>query len=109
MPIIERTTHDKIRPFIEILEEEFRQDQEPAKEAFRQTLLSELSNIKDNLMQLLAENEQASEIEQLERDDFVIDCLRRDKIEGEGEQECDEIRKEAEKTNLRLELLRERV
>ena len=47
----------------------------------------------------------AREIEQLERDEFVIDCKRRDKIEDEGEQECEEIRKEAEKTNLRLELL----
>ena len=68
-----------------------------------------MSQIKDNLMQLLAENEQATDIEQLERDEFVIDCFRRDKIEGEGEQECEEIRKEAEKTVLRLQLLRERV
>lgn len=39
----------------------------------------------------------------------MIDIKRRDKIEVEGEEECEEIRGEAEKTVLRLELLRERV
>lgn len=36
-------------------------------------------------MTLLAENEQATDIEQLERDEFVIDIKRKDKIEQEGE------------------------
>lgn len=34
---------------------------------------------------------------------------RKDKVYDEGEKECEEIRKEAERTVLRLELLRERV
>jgi hypothetical protein len=45
----------------------------------------------------------------LERDEFVIDTERRDKIEREGAQECADIRTEAGKTVLRLELLRDRV
>lgn len=45
----------------------------------------------------------------LERDEFVIDTERRDKIEREGTQECADIRAEAERTVLRLELLRDRV
>jgi hypothetical protein len=60
-------------------------------------------------MELLAENEQATEIEQLERDEFIIDLPRSENIRVEGEKECEEIRHEAEKTVLRLELLRERV
>ena len=50
-----------------------------------------------------------TDIERLERDEFVIDTGRRDKMHDEGEAECEEIRKEAERTVLRLELLRNRV
>jgi hypothetical protein len=53
-------------------------------------------------MELLAENEQATEIEQLERDEFIIDLPRAENIRVEGEKECEEIRQEAEKTVLRL-------
>lgn len=109
MPEIERVSFDNIKLFQDILEDEFKKEQEDAKEQFRQTLLTELSSIKDNLMTLLAENEQATDIEQLERDEFIVDTNRRDKLETEGEQECEEIRKEADKTVLRLQLLRDRV
>lgn len=81
MPEIERVNFENIKLFQDILEDEFRKEQEDAKEQFRQTLLNELSQIKDNLMTLLAENEQATDIEQLDRDEFVIDIKRRDKIE----------------------------
>jgi hypothetical protein len=57
----------------------------------------------------LAENEKVTDIERLQRDDFVIDVERTEQINIEGEQICEEIRKEAEKTTLKLELLRERV
>jgi hypothetical protein len=68
-----------------------------------------LTLIKDKLFALLAENERVTDIERLERDEYIIDVDRRDKVFVEGEKECEEIRKEAEKTVLRLELLRERV
>lgn len=71
--------------------------------------MKELSKIKDGLMTLIAENERCTEIEMLERDEFVIDISRRDQVNQEAEKECEEIRGEAEKTVLRLELLRERV
>jgi len=71
--------------------------------------LEELNNLKRKLHEFLAENEKATDIEMLERDDFVIDTERRDKLYNEGENECSEIRREADKTNLRLMLLRERV
>jgi len=39
-----------------------------------------------------------TDIEKLERDEFVIDVTRKVKVNQDGERECDEIRKEAEKT-----------
>jgi hypothetical protein len=60
-------------------------------------------------MELLAENERCTEIEKLERDDFVIDVSRREKVEKAGDDECDAIRKEAKWTCLKLQLLKERL
>ena len=71
--------------------------------------MQELKVIKNKLHDLLAENEKVTDIERLERDDFVIDVERGQQINEEGEKICDEIRKEAEKTTLKLELLKERV
>lgn len=109
LPELERTQGNEIKVFKDILLEEFHRSQEPAKQAFRQQLVGELSQIKDKLNGLLAENERVTDIERLERDEFVIDVSRYQKVIDEGENECDEIRKEAEKTELRLRLLRERV
>ena len=72
-------------------------------------LVQDLGKIKDKLLALLAENERVTDIERLERDEFVIDVPRKDRVFSEGEKECEDIRREAEKTVLRLELLRERV
>lgn len=85
------------------------QKEEGKKQEFRQAMLQELEKVKDKLMVLLEENERVTDIERLERDEFVIDVSRKNKVEGEGDLECSEIRKEAEKTVLRLELLRDRV
>lgn len=68
--------------------------------------MKELSKIKDGLLTLIAENDRCSEIERLERDEFVVDINRKDQVNQEAEKECEEIRQEAEKTVLRLELLR---
>ena len=69
----------------------------------------ELMEIKKGLMTLLSENERVTDLERLDRDEFVVDVKRKDQVFDEGEKECEEIRKEAEKTVLRLQLLRERV
>ena len=55
-------------------------------------MMKELSKIKDGLMTLIAENIRCSEIEKLERDEFVIDINRRDQVNEEAEKECEEIR-----------------
>ena len=51
---------------------------------------------------LLQENETVTDIERLDRDEFIIDVPRKDQVQAEGEKECNEIKKEAEKTVLRL-------
>jgi uncharacterized phage infection (PIP) family protein YhgE len=72
-------------------------------------MLSDLHKIKNKLLTLLDENERVTDIERLERDEFIVDVPRMHKVVDEGQKECQEIKKEAEKTVLRLELLRERV
>jgi hypothetical protein len=47
--------------------------------------MQELKVIKNKLHDLLAENEKVTDIERLERDDFVIDVERGDQINQEGE------------------------
>ncbi len=98
-----------IRPYREILDEQFRRQQASKKERFREEVMHELHGLKLKLGELLAENEKVTDIERLERDDFVIDVDRSEAANQEGEHICEEIRKEAEKTTLKLELLRERV
>ena len=71
--------------------------------------MGELGVIRSKLNDLLIENDKVTDIERLERDEFVIDIKRSEQVNVEGENICDEIRKEADKTVLKLELLRERV
>ncbi len=55
-------------------------------------MMKELSKIKDGLMTLIAENDRCTEIEKLERDEFVVDINRKDQVNEEGVKECEEIR-----------------
>jgi len=43
--------------------------------------MKELGGIKDNLQELLVANERATDIEKLERDDFVVDVARKANLE----------------------------
>jgi hypothetical protein len=47
--------------------------------------MQELNVIKNKLHDLLAENEKVTDIERLERDDFVIDVERGEQINHEGQ------------------------
>jgi hypothetical protein len=96
-------------PFKTILLDHFHKSQAQKKERFKEEIMSELNVIKSKLNELLDENNRVSEIERLERDEFVIDIEKQARSLDEGEQTCEDIRKEAEKTVLKLELLRDRV
>ena len=109
MPELERVPGQQIKLFNEVLKEEFMQAEQPKKEQFRQIMMKDLTKIKEKLLALLDENDRVTDIERLDRDEFVIDVNRKDKVVDEGEKECEDIRMEAEKTVLRLELLRDRV
>lgn len=88
---------------------EFNKVNEERKDKFKKEIMGDLVKIRNKLQELLAENEKVTDIEKLERDEFVIDTEKRDHFEQQGENVCAEIRNQAEKTTLTLELLRERV
>lgn len=93
----------------DIMIEAFHRNKAASKEAFRQEILSDLSKIRDKLNALLHENSAVTDIEKLERAEFVIDQGREVRYNDEEGAVCKEIREEAQKTILKFELLRERV
>lgn len=95
--------------FTDVMQEEFQQANAEKKEVFRKKMMEQLGGIQHKLKTLLHENENVTEIEKLERDDFVVDLAKQSQFVQEGDNVCVDIRKEAEKTNLKLEMLRERV
>lgn len=70
----------EIRPYREILEAQFFFQSLPKMERYKMGVMEELKVIKNKLHDLLAENEKVTEIEKLERDDFVIDVERSEQI-----------------------------
>lgn len=71
--------------------------------------MQQLTLIKSKLNDLLQQNETVTDIEKLEREDYVIDVRKEKEMIEAGDEVCHKIREQAEKTVLRLELLRERV
>ena len=109
LDLVDDQPDSEIRPFKEILKDQFHKQQASKKERFKEEIMSELNVIRQKLNELLDENDRVTEIERLERDEFVIDVESQEQVNVEGEKICEEIRKEAEKTVLKLELLRDRV
>ena len=70
--------------------------------------MHELNGIKENLKMLLDENDRVTDIEQLDRDEFVVDIARKNKLEKQGDDLCNDIRKKCEVTSLTMQLLKER-
>ena len=70
--------------------------------------MKELNQIKENLRELLDENERVTDIEKLDRDEFVIDVERKKNLEKQGDDLCADIRKKCEVTSLTMMLLKER-
>ena len=88
---------------------DFYKANEARKDKFKREIMGDLVKIRNKLQELLQENDSVTEIEKLERDEFVIDIEKRDHFEDQGENVCKEIRNQASKTILTLELLKERV
>ena len=77
---IEDMKQSEIRPYREILEETFHRQQAARRERFREEVKIELEAIRKKLHEILAENQKVSELERLQRDDFVIDVERTEQI-----------------------------
>ena len=60
---------------------EFQKHNEKRKRDFRNDIMRELNGIKENLRDLLDNNERVTDIEQLNRDEFVIDVVKQKKLE----------------------------
>ena len=83
---------DKLPSLREIMIAEFNRSNEVRKDKFKKEIMGDLVKIRNKLQELLADNERVTDIEQLERDEFVIDTEKRDHFEQQGENVCSEIR-----------------
>lgn len=92
----------------ELMVIEFQKTNEKRKRDFRNEIMRELNGIKENLRELLEENDRVTDIEKLERDDFVIDIIKKANLEKQGDDLCNDIRKKCEVTSLTMQLLAER-
>jgi hypothetical protein len=59
--------------FTDVMQEEFQQANAEKKEIFKKKIMEQLGVIQKKLKELLSENDRVTDIERLERDDFVID------------------------------------
>jgi WD40 repeat protein len=71
--------------------------------------IERVRQINEKLMQLIAANEKAPELEKLDRDEFVLDLKAKQELEAEGLKAADELRRKAQKENMAQELLKERI
>lgn len=109
MPTLNPLNVEDMKLFTDVMQEEFESANAEKKQIFKKQIMEQLGVIQSKLKELLHENNTVTEIEKLERDEFVIDVEKQDQFIQEGDNVCNDIRNEADKTNLRLELLRERV
>lgn len=109
MPTQNPLNVEDMKLFTDVMQEEFENANAEKKQVFKKRIMEQLGMIQSKLKELLHENNTVTEIEKLERDEFVIDVEKQDQFIQEGDNVCTDIRNEADKTNLRLELLRERV
>lgn len=99
---------NELQTVTELMIIEFQKTNEKRKKDFRNEIMKELGGIKDNLRELLEENERVTDIEKLDRDDFVVDVARKAALEKQGDDLCADIRKKCEVTSLTMQLLKER-
>lgn len=66
--------------FTDVMQEEFQQANAEKKEVFRKKIMEQLGGIQHKLKTLLNDNENVTEIEKLERDEFVIDLSKQNQF-----------------------------
>ena len=108
MTELEPVPHSELQTVGELMIIMFQKQNEQRKKTFRGEIMRELNGIKENLRELLDNNSRVTDIEKLERDEFVIDVNKQAMLVEKGEKMCSDIRKQAEITSLTFMLLRER-
>eukprot|EP00825_Cyclidium_porcatum_P004670 TRINITY_DN1220_c0_g1_i2.p1 TRINITY_DN1220_c0_g1~~TRINITY_DN1220_c0_g1_i2.p1 ORF type:complete len:1061 (-),score=222.02 TRINITY_DN1220_c0_g1_i2:1563-4745(-) len=106
---IEDMKDSSIQHYKKVLEEEYVKTQREQREKTKQDILTNIKDIEVSLNKLLKENEQADELEKLNRDDFVIDIETRDHIIQEGTKEREKMKDLAKNENFKLEILHKRI
>ena len=92
--------------------EEYNKANDVRKQKFRDEVMRELHDIRASLQDMLNHNKHVAEeapLEELDRDEFVIDVARKDKLWDDCMKVCQDIRSEAERNILMVQLLRSRV
>lgn len=109
IPQIDNEPDEAGKYYKELLEEQFLESEIPRKKQFKTEISKELKILQSKLHNLLEDNKKAQDIEQLERDEFVIDVKKKEALEVEGEKEREVIRKDAKRKELEYECLKERL
>lgn len=73
LPEVSPLNVSDMKLFTDVMQEEFQQANAEKKEIFKKKIMEQLGVIQKKLKELLTENDRVTEIERLERDDFVID------------------------------------
>ncbi len=102
VPTVQPQPYDELTTVTQYMIEEFAKSNDERKRTFRNEIMKELNGIQNNLKELLSENNKVSDIEKLERDEFVIDTSKADELWKKGEDVCNDIRKKAEMTSLTM-------
>ena len=92
--------------------DEFNKSNEVRKRKFRDEIMRDLNDIRGSLQEMLTHNRRVAEhapLEELERDEFVVDVTRRDKLWEDCDKVCKDIRLGAEQNILMVQLLKDRV
>jgi len=108
IPELEPVPYTELETVTQLLIREFQTSNDQRKKTFRSEIMMELNSIKENLQDLLRINNNVTDIEKLDRDEFVIDVSRKVALEKQGDDLCADIRKKCEVTSLTMQLLKER-
>ena len=76
VPTVQPQPYDELTTVTQYMIEEFQKINDERKRTFRSDIMKELNGIQNNLKELLSENIKVTDIEKLERDEFVIDTAK---------------------------------
>ena len=80
MPTQNPLNVEDMKLFTDVMQEEFENANAEKKQVFKKRIMEQLGMIQSKLKELLHENNTVTEIEKLERDEFVIDVEKQDQF-----------------------------